>query len=74
MWATRTHAFSTMWSALAQPDDLVGTGVDAKVAVLFDWENRWALEDAQGPLRAGSWTRAISAAGGGTGTRCVTVA
>ena len=33
--------------------EIAGTQVDAKVAVLFDWENRWALEDAQGPRNQG---------------------
>ncbi len=38
---------------LARLDDVVGTSVDAKVAVLFDWENAWAIEDSQGPLNDG---------------------
>lgn len=29
-------------------DEAAGTGVESKVAIVFDWENRWALEDAQG--------------------------
>ena len=29
-------------------DALVGTQTDAKVAILFDWNNWWALEDAEG--------------------------
>ena len=33
--------------------ELAGTQVDAKIAVLFDWENRWAMEDAQGPRNEG---------------------
>jgi beta-galactosidase len=35
--------------ALARLDDVVGTPMPAQVAVIYDWENRWALEDAQGP-------------------------
>jgi beta-galactosidase len=38
---------------LAKLDDVVGTSVDAKVAVLFDWENAWAIQDSQGPLNDG---------------------
>ena len=33
--------------------EIAGTQVDAKVAVLFDWESRWAMEDAQGPRNKG---------------------
>ena len=40
-------------SWLAALRDVVGTGVDARVALVYDWENRWALEDAQGPLNDG---------------------
>ena len=34
-----------------------GSGVTARVAVLYDMENRWALEDAQGPRNAGLYYR-----------------
>ncbi len=33
---------------LSQMDEIVGTTAPARVALLYDWENRWALEDAQG--------------------------
>ena len=33
--------------------EVSGSAVMAKAAVLFDWENRWAMEDAQGPRNAG---------------------
>lgn len=36
---------------LAGLDEVAGTGVPAEVAILFDWENRWAMDDAQGPRR-----------------------
>lgn len=39
--------------ALERLKEVAGTQVDAKVAVLFDWENRWAMEDAQGPRNEG---------------------
>jgi len=32
-------------------DHLPGAGVDAQVALLFDWESWWALENTSGPLR-----------------------
>lgn len=34
--------------ALKKLDCIIGTTVRPEVAVIFDWENRWALEDAQG--------------------------
>lgn len=34
-------------------DAIVGTRVDAEVAVVFDWENRWAVNDSQGPRNIG---------------------
>lgn len=33
---------------LKQLDEIVGTNVVAKAAVIFDWENRWAVNDLQG--------------------------
>ncbi len=30
-------------------DDLVGTTVEPEVALIYDWENKWALDDAKGP-------------------------
>lgn len=33
--------------------EVAGTHTKAKVAVIFDWESRWAMEDAQGPRNAG---------------------
>jgi beta-galactosidase len=37
---------------LEKLDDVVGTTVPAEVAVIYDWENVWALNDSQG-LRRG---------------------
>ncbi|MGL4736284.1 MAG: beta-galactosidase [Cellulosilyticaceae bacterium] len=34
---------------LEQLDDVVGTSIQTEVAVIYDWENYWAIEDAQGP-------------------------
>lgn len=39
--------------ALEKLQELAGTWTDAKAAVLYDWENRWAMEDAQGPRNEG---------------------
>jgi Beta-galactosidase len=36
---------------------LAGTSVRPEVAVIFDWENRWALDDAQGPRREKGYDR-----------------
>ncbi len=34
---------------LKKLDAVVGSTVRPQVAVIYDWENRWAIEDAQGP-------------------------
>lgn len=39
--------------ALDKLDEIVGTTVEAEVAIIFDWENRWAIKDAQGPRNLG---------------------
>ena len=36
---------------LKRMDGIVGTSVEPQVAVMFDVDNRWALEAAQGPRR-----------------------
>ncbi|TLS51263.1 beta-galactosidase [Paenibacillus antri] len=33
--------------------DVLGAGTDARVAIVFDWDNRWAIRDAQGPRNMG---------------------
>lgn len=38
---------------LSRLADVVGTSVPARTALLFDWENRWAVDNAQGPLNDG---------------------
>lgn len=38
---------------LANMKEIVGTSTPAEVAVLFDWDNRWAVNDAQGPRNMG---------------------
>lgn len=39
--------------ALDSLAELAGSRVRARVAVVYDWENRWAMEDAQGPRNQG---------------------
>lgn len=39
--------------ALAQISELAGSRVVSKVAILFDWSSRWAMEDSQGPRNKG---------------------
>lgn len=34
---------------LEKLDDVVGTTVRPEVGLIYDWENRWAIDDAQGP-------------------------
>jgi beta-galactosidase len=36
---------------LERLDAVVGTTVRADVAIIYDWENVWAMDDAQGPRR-----------------------
>lgn len=33
---------------LQKIDEVAGSAVESKVAIIFDWENRWALDDSQG--------------------------
>jgi beta-galactosidase len=33
--------------------EVLGTSVDAQAAIIFDWDNRWAVKDAQGPRNKG---------------------
>jgi beta-galactosidase len=38
---------------LGKLGNVIGTSVLAETAVIFDWENRWAVKDAQGPRNMG---------------------
>ena len=38
-------------SVLKKLDPVIGTTVNAEVAVIYDWENNWAIEDAEGPRK-----------------------
>lgn len=44
---------SEVGQSLAALQEVTGSCNQAKVAVMFDWESRWAMEDAQGPRNAG---------------------
>lgn len=44
---------SEVGNSLEKLREITGANVQAKVAVLFDWESRWAMEDAQGPRNRG---------------------
>ena len=46
------HEVSALGAELAQlQDHILGAGVLARVAVVFDWENWWVLENTVGPIR-----------------------
>lgn len=38
---------------LSKLTEIIGTSVQPEVAIIFDWENRWAINDAQGPRNKG---------------------
>lgn len=42
---------SHLGQSLKMLDEVVGTSVKAEVAVIYDWENAWAIRDAQGPRK-----------------------
>ncbi|WP_168123501.1 beta-galactosidase [Paenibacillus sp. HB172176] len=39
--------------SLERLTEVTGTTVDAKTAILADWDNRWAVNDAKGPRNSG---------------------
>jgi beta-galactosidase len=39
--------------ALENLTPIIGSSVEPQVAVIFDWENRWAINDSQGPRNCG---------------------
>jgi beta-galactosidase len=39
--------------SLEQLSEIIGTTVEPEVAIIFDWENRWAIKDSQGPRNCG---------------------
>ena len=51
---TRTgREVTRLGTMLAALGGVVGTKTQAKVAIIFDWENRWAVNDAAGPRNCG---------------------
>lgn len=42
---------SKVGETLKKLDSIVGASVKPEVAVIYDWENQWAMEDAQGPRK-----------------------
>lgn len=40
-------------SALEKLNEVLGTSIRPETAILFDWENRWAIKDSQGPRNIG---------------------
>ncbi|MGF7030835.1 beta-galactosidase [Paenibacillus mucilaginosus] len=44
---------TTVGEALEKLAEVVGTSVEPEVAILYDWENRWAVKDSQGPRNIG---------------------
>lgn len=44
-----THVGNT----LEKLEEVIGTSVPAEAAVIFDWENRWGINDSQGPRNKG---------------------
>lgn len=44
---------AALGGTLARLGDVRGCAVPAEAAVVFDWDNRWAIRDAQGPRNAG---------------------
>lgn len=46
---------------LKKLDGVVGAATPARVAVLYDWENRWALEDSLGFLQKKKYVETVTA-------------
>ncbi|MGL5245708.1 MAG: beta-galactosidase, partial [Sarcina sp.] len=44
---------SRLGNILEKLDNVIGTSVNSEVAIIFDWENRWAINEAQGPRNCG---------------------
>lgn len=42
---------SSLGADLKKLSEVIGTSVDSEVAIIYDWENYWAMKDSQGPRR-----------------------
>ena len=40
---------SRVGEVLKELKELAGTTVNSSVAMLYDWDSQWAMEDSQGP-------------------------
>lgn len=47
------QAVGKMLRQMNEQDDVIRSEVKAKVAIVYDWENRWAIEGAAGPRKGG---------------------
>lgn len=45
--------------SLEKLQEVTGAKNPAQVAVVYDWENRWAMEDAQGPRNKGLFYKTV---------------
>ncbi|WP_069997262.1 beta-galactosidase [Cellulosilyticum sp. I15G10I2] len=50
---------SDLGKQLGNIKELLGTVVHADVAVVYDWENRWAMKDAMGPRNKGLFYKEV---------------
>lgn len=44
---------ASLGESLSRLEAVVGTSVPTEAAIIFDWDNRWAIKDAQGPRNQG---------------------
>lgn len=44
---------------LEKLDHVTGTGVPSRVALVYDWENRWALDEMQGVMKEKNYERTV---------------
>ncbi|MGO4495103.1 beta-galactosidase [Paenibacillus sp. 2RAB27] len=47
------HDVAELGKTLSNISEVVGTTTPSETAILFDWDNRWAVKDAQGPRNMG---------------------
>ena len=68
--ATSVHEATEVGESLEKLQEVTGTKNPAQVAVVYDWENRWAMEDAQGPrnISQGTMTNKVVIRGVEKGT------
>lgn len=47
-------------ASLIELKQVIGSKVDSSAAIIYDMENRWAMEDAKGPRNEGLFTMKVS--------------